>query len=413
MASILSDPNMMRYMGQMGLGLLSAGQAQPPGVNRYQGLMQSFNMANQNLMQSQLMDMRTEERKEKKEEREKRAAARDRFFDAAENKPITDAYFAQQGPGGPMDAGVDWSVAQGQPVDPMRRPSAAPGPSMRDLAQFAPEAAVGQMLAKEKPNRFTLGPGQRRYEDGKEVAAVPAAPIEAKNVSAITLRHTGTGESISLNRKDPRLRKFLGPDSPWVEETRQMTGELSASKKDELTGEIDLYERSIVGLDDMVAGIEANRGSAGIGGTASRWIQEGIGMATDLSEIGIDVPGAIESGMEELTNDVNIGRADPAIAGRFFNPALPENDVFENRLAYVLAKSRKGRGRLNVQDVQNAKKDVKITGLRSVDSVISKLHAVRKELFETQTDLKARRKQEAGGLPVYGMVDGKFQILEE
>ena len=69
MASILSDPNMMRYMGQMGLGLLAAGQAQPPGVNRYQGLMQSFNMANQGLLQSQLMDMKKEEYEEKKKDR--------------------------------------------------------------------------------------------------------------------------------------------------------------------------------------------------------------------------------------------------------------------------------------------------------------------------------------------------------
>ena len=388
MASFLDDPNMQRYMGQIGLGVMASAQAQPYGVNRYSLIQNAMQQANQGLMQSRMYDMQKEQYDERKKDRMSQKSALSKLF------------------GGPDPAtGITWD--QG-------REGMSDAETMSLVGQVSPEAAITQMLPKAGKG-YTLGPGQTRFgPEGEEVASVPPTPVKPENVSAITLRNTENGESVSLDRRDPRLKKFLGPDSPWVEESRTRTGELSAGKVDELTEGIDLYDRAITGLDDMVAGIKENRSSAGLVGTATRLFQEGIGMATDLSEMGIDVPGAIRDGMEELETDVNAGRADPAIFGRFFNKALPENDVFENRLAYVLAKSRKGGGRLNIQDVQNAKADVKLTGLRSVDSVLAKLNAVKTELSGAREDLSARRGQEPkkSDSPVYEMQDGVLVRVE-
>jgi hypothetical protein len=387
MTSFLSDPNMMRYMGQMGLGLLAAGQPQPPGVNRYHGLMSSFNQANQGLLQSRLMDMKMEEYEEKKKDRMSQKSALSTLF------------------GGPdPSTGITWDQGRAGMSDDER---------LGLVGQVAPEAAMSQMYAKERPNRYTLGPGQTRFEGGEEVASVPDAPTEAKNVSAITLRNTNTQETISLDRRDPRLGKFLGPNSPWVEETRQVTGKLPASKRDEITGEIDALTRATSRLDKMVASIGENRSRAGVPGTLKQWGQEALGIATDLSSIGIDVPGTIGDTMTDLEGDLNEGMADPSLT-EYFDESLPRTEVFENSLAYALARARKGAGRLNKDDLENAKRDTKVRGLRSADSVMAKLGAVREEIQEALKDLKARRGQETGGeLPTYGLVDGKFQILEE
>ena len=137
MASILSDPNMMRYMGQMGLGLLSAGQAQPPGVNRYQGLMQSFNMANQNLMQSQLMDMRKEEYEEKKKERMSQKSALSKLFGGED--PPTD---------------ITWDQGRAGMSDDER---------LGLVGQVSPSAAISQMYAKQKD------PTIKEFKQGKKI----------------------------------------------------------------------------------------------------------------------------------------------------------------------------------------------------------------------------------------------------
>lgn len=52
---------------------------------------------------------------------------------------------------------------------------AAQRPDLASLLQLAPDVGVSRAFpAAEKPQAYTLAPGQRRFEGGKEVAAVPA-----------------------------------------------------------------------------------------------------------------------------------------------------------------------------------------------------------------------------------------------
>ena len=69
-----------------------------------------------------------------------------------------------------------------------------------------------------------------------------------------------------------------------------------------------------------------------------------------------------------------------AIYRKFFNPAIPQNEVRLNSIYYALARVRKDTGRLNVNDVDNAKASLSLTGFTSSDDVLAALEQVYNEL---------------------------------
>ena len=69
-----------------------------------------------------------------------------------------------------------------------------------------------------------------------------------------------------------------------------------------------------------------------------------------------------------------------AIYRKFFNPAIPQNEVRLNSIYYALARVRKDTGRLNVNDVDNAKASLALTGFTSSRDVLAALEQVYKEL---------------------------------
>ena len=62
----------------------------------------------------------------------------------------------------------------------------------------------------------------------------------------------------------------------------------------------------------------------------------------------------------------------------WFNPLIPANEQLEQTLIYTIAMANKPSGRLNLQDLQRAEKQVKVTGFVSVDDVITSLNVARK-----------------------------------
>jgi len=69
-----------------------------------------------------------------------------------------------------------------------------------------------------------------------------------------------------------------------------------------------------------------------------------------------------------------------AIYRRFFNPNIPQNEIRLNSIYYALARVRKDTGRLNVNDVDNAKASLSLTGFTSSDDVAAALEQVYAEL---------------------------------
>ena len=70
---------------------------------------------------------------------------------------------------------------------------------------------------------------------------------------------------------------------------------------------------------------------------------------------------------------------------RFFDTELPANEVRANAIIYAIARSRKSSGRLNLDDIERAAKDLNIYGDSSAD-VIAKIDVITQELKANRAD---------------------------
>ena len=65
----------------------------------------------------------------------------------------------------------------------------------------------------------------------------------------------------------------------------------------------------------------------------------------------------------------------------FFDTELSANEVRANSIIYAIARARKSSGRLNLDDIERAAKDLNIFGMTSSASVVSKLGFLEQELL--------------------------------
>ena len=66
---------------------------------------------------------------------------------------------------------------------------------------------------------------------------------------------------------------------------------------------------------------------------------------------------------------------------RWFDTDLPLNEARANAIIYAIARARKSSGRLNLDDIERAAKDLNIFGMTSSASVVSKLGFLEQELL--------------------------------
>jgi len=69
----------------------------------------------------------------------------------------------------------------------------------------------------------------------------------------------------------------------------------------------------------------------------------------------------------------------------FFDVELPANEVRANAIIYAIARARKSSGRLNLDDIERAAKDLNIYGDSSVD-VLTKIKILKDQLVGSRTD---------------------------
>ena len=69
----------------------------------------------------------------------------------------------------------------------------------------------------------------------------------------------------------------------------------------------------------------------------------------------------------------------------WFDTELPANEVRANSIIYAIARARKSSGRLNLDDIERAAKDLNIYGDSSVD-VMVKIKELRRQLLEARAD---------------------------
>ena len=94
-------------------------------------------------------------------------------------------------------------------------------------------------------------------------------------------------------------------------------------------------------------------------------------------------------------------RTNKALSEKFFGnfkPELADNRARINAIVYALARARKSTGRLNMDDIERAYADVKITGAIDSDTVITKLTTIKNELLRAHRRTREMYKHGGGDI---------------
>ena len=91
---------------------------------------------------------------------------------------------------------------------------------------------------------------------------------------------------------------------------------------------------------------------------------------------------------QKATEDLDI--SEDQFYSLFNDPKLSEIDLFQNTLAYSLARARVPDGRLLATVIEDAKADSKITGFTSSTDVINKLTSIQEQIGSRIGSLERR-----------------------
>ena len=138
----------------------------------------------------------------------------------------------------------------------------------------------------------------------------------------------------------------------------------------------------------QIAKIEENPLRAGVPGAILGFVQSMLGITADTAAGIASVVGVT---IEELPG---ISQDDIEKLGGFFDPSLPEMEIYENTIALELAKLRILSGGQGIRALttafEDAKRDVDIAGFFDSRTVLARLNAVRREMVTERTKLLRR-----------------------
>tara|TARA_R100000655_G_scaffold20635_2_gene42566 strand:- start:24515 stop:26566 length:2052 start_codon:yes stop_codon:yes gene_type:complete len=187
----------------------------------------------------------------------------------------------------------------------------------------------------------------------------------------------------------------------------------------EMFATIQLYDRNINSIDQVIANLVKDSSLAGFPGLIQDIKQRGFGMIADLIAAD-DQISLYQETLKDVQNSFSNGKIETAEgSGKFvdvnalfdpnsqesqqfwgeFKPELAENRVRINAIAYAVARARKSSGRLNLDDIARAYESLKVTGLIDSKTVISALTTVREELRLANNDMKVLYKMNKGEFP--------------
>ena len=173
----------------------------------------------------------------------------------------------------------------------------------------------------------------------------------------------------------------------------------------EIFAGIQQFDASLDAIDTVMRNLTDKKTRAGIVGTIFEAGQKLEGMVSDLFSVtegnalvnfvkedlaSNSMPASIKDAVLNPNSEFNTGFFDDlgSMYGEGFDPAFAENRVLVNAIAYSVARARKKTGRLNLDDVRNARESLTLGGFTSADTVLAGLTAVRKELFTANEALK-------------------------
>jgi uncharacterized protein YwbE len=185
-------------------------------------------------------------------------------------------------------------------------------------------------------------------------------------------------------------------------------------QKLEIFGKIQGTETSLKAIDKVLFNLAEDPTRAGITGSIKNAIQIGKGMIVDLISaedqdtifraIAQDIKNTYE-GTDQYAEfqrmlDAEYSTSDGKdVFGDKFDPAFAQNKVLINAIAYAVARARKTSGRLNLDDVRNARETLQISGFTSADQVTAGLTEVRDELLTYRNNLNQQFELVGGEFP--------------
>jgi len=212
------------------------------------------------------------------------------------------------------------------------------------------------------------------------------------------LKKTGQENSFEANAIEARINKLSStsgmsfevlPDGT-VRMTQGALGDkLPSTQKFQQTAQLDRYDTVVDIIDTTLSNIEQSPTRAGVIGSIRGFAQKVAGVAGDIA------PKTLAETMRKTIEIIpGITPEQKNDLSGYFDPAIPENEIYENTIALELAKLRVTSGGGGIRAIDRAfkaaQKDVKITGMFSSNEVMARLKKVREE-FTTERGKQSKR----------------------
>ena len=231
------------------------------------------------------------------------------------------------------------------------------------------------------------------------------------------LRSSGKGDSFEAKTLEARIGKLTErggmsfevlPDGTVRMVQGSLGQKLPATQQFTQQSQLDRYNTVIDVIDTTIKNIEESPSRAGVIGSIRSLAQKAAGVVGDVS------PDILADTMRKSVNAIpGLDDKQKGELSGYFDPAIPENEIYENTIALELAKLRLTAGGGGIRAIdrafKDAKKDVAITGMFSSNEVTARLKKVREEFVTEKTK---QEKRLTGGRSVVrtGIYNGKKVI---
>jgi len=217
------------------------------------------------------------------------------------------------------------------------------------------------------------------------------------------LKSQGKGDSFEAKAIEARIGKLtesggmsfeVSPDGTVRMVQGGLGKALPATQKFTQQSQLDRYNTVIDVIDNTISNIQESPSRAGVIGSIRSLAQKAVGVAGDVS------PDILADMMHKSVNAIpGLSEKQKGELSGYFDPAIPENEIYENTIALELAKLRVTAGGGGIRAIdrafRDAKNDVAVTGMFSSNEVVARLKKVREE-FMTEK-VKQENRLNGGG----------------
>jgi hypothetical protein len=255
----------------------------------------------------------------------------------------------------------------------------------------------GKVLFDQSTGKFAMG----YLQDDANGIPIPYFPVNDGGTFKYVARPDAIVTNFTLNNK--------GDFDPGAKPIMELAGKINNSKQN--LKFIREVQQSIM-LDPGIIGIPGifQKFTQSVGSTAfdimdalkSKNVIDQKSYDRQVQRIENGVISHLKENYVKYTDDKNAegfttnageGTDEYEIYRKFFNPSIPQNEVKLNSIYYALARSRKDSGRLNKDDIDNAKDSLNLYNLSGSDAIRASLQIVYEEIEgKLKSDLLAFKK---------------------